>query len=50
MFHGPPVSDYTGDRPCGTCITTPGFPNWEPVKETEFAKICGIPITHAEAK
>ena len=30
-FHGPPVSDYQGPKPCADCIPHPGFPKWEPV-------------------
>lgn len=29
-FHGPPVSDYQGPKPCADCIPHPGFPKWEP--------------------
>jgi len=35
-FHGPPVSDYTGPKPCAECIRHVGFPKQEPVeKKTE---------------
>ena len=30
-FHGPPVSDYRGPKPCADCIPYSGFPKWEPV-------------------
>ena len=32
-FHGPPVSDYTGLKPCAECIPHNGFPKQEPVEK-----------------
>ena len=32
-FHGPPVSDYTGPKPCAECIQTDGFKKREPIKK-----------------
>ena len=34
-FHGPPVSNYTGPKPCGECIPYNGFPKQEPVTEED---------------
>ena len=32
-FHGPPVSDFAGARPCAACISHAGFPKWEPAAQ-----------------
>lgn len=32
-FHGRPVSDYVGPKPCEECIPYNGFPKKEPVVE-----------------
>jgi hypothetical protein len=37
-FHGPPVSDYVGPKPCAECIQYAGFPKQEPIGK-EVAEI-----------
>lgn len=33
VYHGPPVSQYRGARPCEFCISKPGFPKKQSVVE-----------------
>ena len=37
-FHGPPVSDNEGPKPCAECIGEPGFPKWERVETPPAAE------------
>ena len=48
-FHGPPVSDYTGPKPCEECIPHVGFPKQEPAeqKETDLRFPAGAGETRA---
>ena len=42
-FHGPPVSAYTGPKPCAECIPHNGFPKEEPVEKKELPADVGNP-------
>ena len=33
VYHGPPVSDYRGARPCDFCITVPGYTKKQKIEE-----------------